>query len=156
MASLALYNSKQVRRRARDLFLPMHIEADNLLGEYMIVVTNQECVGNLRGYHIYRATTFQILPLPRDLNTLSDAQIDDEQKFMHLLQDHLRQNSFYYSYGYDLTQSLQRQADMQREDLRLPMWQTASRSCKKKLIVYAPTNNLVKGRSTFLLEQGTV
>lgn len=123
----------------------------------MIVVTNQEYVGNLRGYHIYRATTFQILPLPRDLNTLSDAQIDDEQKFVHLLQDHLRQNSFYYSYGYDLTQSLQRQADMQREDLRLPMWQTASRSCKKKkLIDYAPTNNLVKGRSTFLLEQGTV
>lgn len=106
------------------------------VGEYMIVITNQECVGNLRGYNIYRATMFQILPLPRNLNGLSDAQIDDEQRFAHLLEDHLRQNTFYHSYGYDLTQCFQRQAEMQKKDLRLAMWQTVKSPYKNNIYIW--------------------
>ena len=79
-------------------------------GEYMIVITGYERVGSLNGKDdILRATTFQILPLPHNLSRLSEQQIDEEQTYVHLLQDHLRQNTFYYSYTYDLTRSIQRQ-----------------------------------------------
>ncbi|KAI7860681.1 SacI homology domain-containing protein [Circinella umbellata] len=79
-------------------------------GEYMIVITGFERVGSLNGKDdILRATTFQILPLPHNLSRLSEQQIDEEQTYVHLLQDHLRQNTFYYSYTYDLTRSIQRQ-----------------------------------------------
>ncbi|KAI9257265.1 SacI homology domain-containing protein [Phascolomyces articulosus] len=92
-------------------------------GEYMIVITGYERVGSLKGSDILRATTFQILPLPHNLSRLSETQIEEEQTYVHLLQDHLRQNTFYYSYTYDLTRSIQRQSNA--ENISEPMWKMA-------------------------------
>ncbi|CDS08477.1 hypothetical protein LRAMOSA09839 [Lichtheimia ramosa] len=80
-------------------------------GEYMIVTLGRECAGVFNGHEIFRATTFQILPLPRDLSNLTNTQLNDEQQYIHLLQDHLKQNTFYFSYTYDLTRSLQQQKE---------------------------------------------
>jgi hypothetical protein len=45
------------------------------LGEYMIVITDRKRLGQLRGQDIYRITSFQILPLVKNLNSLSSAQV---------------------------------------------------------------------------------
>lgn len=46
-----------------------------VLGYYLIVITNRENVGTLRGHDIYRVGSFQILPLARNLNGLSEEQV---------------------------------------------------------------------------------
>ncbi|KAI9485809.1 MAG: SacI homology domain-containing protein [Benjaminiella poitrasii] len=83
-------------------------------GEYMIVITNCHRIGTLmHGADILRATAFQILPLSRNpVNYgLTGQQLDDEQKYIHLVESHLQQNGFYFSYKYPITLSLQKQVD---------------------------------------------
>jgi hypothetical protein len=80
-----------------------------LAGEYMIVITGCQRVGTLM-QDILRATTFQILPIARGRNT--NLNIDDEQAYIHLLESHLKQNGFYFSYRYDITLSVQKQAEL--------------------------------------------
>lgn len=77
----------------------------------MIVITGCQRVGTLmQGYDVLRATTFQILPIARNTNNLSSQQLDDEQKYVQLLENHLRSNGFYFSYRYNVTLSIQKQA----------------------------------------------
>lgn len=83
------------------------------IGEYMIVITGREKIGELmQNCEIFRATTFQILPIPRSTNHLSSQQLDDEQSFIHLLENHLTKNNFYFSYTYNITLSLQKQGQL--------------------------------------------
>ncbi|CEP13788.1 hypothetical protein [Parasitella parasitica] len=80
-------------------------------GEYMIVITDCQRIGTLiQGCDILRATAFQILPIARNTNTLSRQQLDDEQKYVQLIENHLRSNGFYFSYRYNITLSIQKQA----------------------------------------------
>ncbi|KAI8086043.1 SacI homology domain-containing protein [Halteromyces radiatus] len=85
----------------------------------MIVVTGRTLVGTLLGNAILRGTTFQILPMsnPSWGKSYSDNLLfEQEQKLIHLLESHLRLNSFYFSYTYDLTNSLQRQSKQKIDD----------------------------------------
>ncbi|KAI9317191.1 SacI homology domain-containing protein [Dichotomocladium elegans] len=94
-------------------------------GYYMIVITNRDKVGVIRGHDIYRVSSFQILPLARNLNGFSDIQKQDEHKYVSLLESHIQSGGFYFSYTYDLTQSLQRQADFKTEAFTQPLWKRA-------------------------------
>lgn len=77
----------------------------------MIVITGCQRTGTLmQNCDILRATSFQILPIARNTNGLSSQQLDDEQAYIHLLQSHLKNNGFYFSYRYQITLSVQRQA----------------------------------------------
>ncbi|KAI9314056.1 SacI homology domain-containing protein [Dichotomocladium elegans] len=91
-------------------------------GLYLIAITGRERTGTLKHHELYRATTFQILSLASDLKGLTSDQVQDEQTYIHLLQDHLRQNTFYFSYTYDLTRSMQRQ---RQEGSEGPLWKQA-------------------------------
>ncbi|KAG2176447.1 hypothetical protein INT43_005687 [Umbelopsis isabellina] len=93
--------------------------------EYMIVITDRKRLGQIRGQETYRITSFQILPLVKNLTGLSSAQVSDEQTFVNLLENHLKINTFYYSYSYDLTQTIQRQAQFSAETLKQPLYQRA-------------------------------
>ncbi|KAI8580280.1 hypothetical protein K450DRAFT_280022 [Umbelopsis ramanniana AG] len=88
-----------------------------LAGEYMIVITNRKRVGQIRGQDIYRITSFEIVPFVKDLSSLTPAQAADEQRYVDLLTDHLKINTFYMSYTYDLTQTIQRQAQFSKETM---------------------------------------
>lgn len=66
----------------------------------------------MQGCDVFRATAFQMLPVARHTGHLSSHQIDDEQKYIQLLDNHLKQGGFYYSYTYDITLSMQKQADL--------------------------------------------
>ncbi|KAI8880064.1 hypothetical protein K501DRAFT_225568 [Backusella circina FSU 941] len=84
----------------------------------MIVITGNQRIGTLLpGCDILRATNFQILPIPRNTaDKLSRKQLEDEQSYIHLLKNHLKQNAFYYSYKYDVTLSVQKQAELGQPD----------------------------------------
>ncbi|RCI05525.1 hypothetical protein CU098_011994 [Rhizopus stolonifer] len=77
-------------------------------GEYMIVITGCQRVGALTYGEVFRITNFQILPIARTM-PLSVQSLDDEQKYIQLIGDHLSQNGFYFSYKYPITLCTQKQ-----------------------------------------------
>ncbi|KAG1141427.1 hypothetical protein G6F37_005868 [Rhizopus arrhizus] len=83
-----------------------------LSGDYMLTITEREVVGSIKGKSIYRIGAFQILPLARHLDALSEEEKAQEQYYVNLLESHLRTNTFYFSYDYDLTQSIQKQTQL--------------------------------------------
>jgi len=93
-----------------------------LAGEYMIVITDRKRLGQIRGQDIYRITSFQILPLVKNLSALTSAQASDEQNYVNLLENHLKINTFYFSYTYDLTQPIQRQAQFSSDVAKQPLY----------------------------------
>ncbi|KAI9306102.1 SacI homology domain-containing protein [Cunninghamella echinulata] len=88
-------------------------------GEYLIVITSRENVGAINNSQIYRATAFEIIPLATSLTGLSSKQQKDESSYLDLLQQHLKSGAIYYSHGFDVTQSLQRQENSNASD---PVW----------------------------------
>ncbi|KAI9472050.1 MAG: SacI homology domain-containing protein [Benjaminiella poitrasii] len=94
-------------------------------GDYLLTITQRELVGSIRGKSIYRVGSFQVLPLAHNLNKLNENQKSQEQKFVNLLESHLKNNTFYFSYDYDLTQSIQRQVLFEADQLKEPLYKRA-------------------------------
>ncbi|ORE02789.1 hypothetical protein BCV72DRAFT_43735 [Rhizopus microsporus var. microsporus] len=87
-----------------------------LAGEYLLVITERESIGSIHDKNIFRVGAFQILPLARNLDKLTEEEKSREQYYVNLLESHLRTNTFYFSYDYDLTQSMQRQLQLNSND----------------------------------------
>ncbi|KAI9344770.1 SacI homology domain-containing protein [Pilaira anomala] len=94
-------------------------------GDYMIVITKREKIGTIRNKSIYRVAAFQILPLASNLSGLNEDQRAQEQSFVDLLEAHLKNNTFYYSYEYDLTQSVQRRNQFGPDMASEPLYKRA-------------------------------
>ncbi|KAI7863846.1 SacI homology domain-containing protein [Spinellus fusiger] len=124
-------------------------------GEYMVVITGRSLVGSMCGSDIYRAHAFQILPVFNDLPVLSEQQMREEQMHLHLLEDYLKHNSFYLSYTYALTLTVQQQ--MSLGPARKSQWQEAdvrffsNRFLAEKLINATMDPNHPQDFSAFIL-----
>ncbi|KAG0249212.1 hypothetical protein BG011_009504 [Mortierella polycephala] len=99
-----------------------------LAGEYMIVITDRTQDGQIGGHDIFKLKDYRILPLSRNNLALSDAQvgywkIGEETSYISLLHSHLQAGEFHFSYGYELTHTLQRQSE-QRDNSK-PLWERA-------------------------------
>ncbi|KAI7907383.1 SacI homology domain-containing protein [Cokeromyces recurvatus] len=122
-------------------------------GEYMIVITNCHRIGTLmHGADILRATAFQTLPLSRQDNYgLTNEQLDDEQRYIQLIENHLKQNNFYFSYKYPITLPIQKQLEMDNSwrhaDTRF-YW---NRYLNEKLIAATVNSKIQRDFSSFIL-----
>ncbi|KAG2231346.1 SacI homology domain-containing protein [Thamnidium elegans] len=94
-------------------------------GDYMLIITKREKIGTIHNKTIYRVAGFQILPLASNLSNLNETQRAEEQNFVNLLETHLKNNTFYYSYDYDLTQSVQRQNQFGPDMVSAPLYKRA-------------------------------
>ncbi|KAF9181510.1 hypothetical protein BGZ50_005482 [Haplosporangium sp. Z 11] len=94
-----------------------------LAGEYMIVITDRTKDGQIGEHDIFRLKDYRILPLSRNNLALSEAQIGEESSYISLLHSHLQTGEFHFSYGYELTNTLQRQSE-QRDNSR-SLWERA-------------------------------
>ncbi|KAI8927060.1 SacI homology domain-containing protein [Entophlyctis helioformis] len=81
-------------------------------GDHVIVISDRQRVGSIGGKDIYRITAHRILP------------IQDDAIYISMINDLLSSCAFYFSYTYDLTHSLQRQA-LLGSQAALPIWQRA-------------------------------
>ncbi|KAJ9264506.1 hypothetical protein DTO195F2_2323 [Paecilomyces variotii] len=87
------------------------------LDKYIIVITKAQPMGRLRGHMVYRVVATEFLPLrERPLHDI------DEDTYLTLLKDLLRNGPLFFSYSLDITNSFQRQA---QSDLSLPLWKRA-------------------------------
>lgn len=90
--------------------------------EFLVVVISKKKVAEIAGADIYMATEFRTFPLDKEANP-SLLKHPVEKTLLGLLKAHLYSAPFYFSYGYDLTSSMQRQAGL--SDPSAPLWQRA-------------------------------
>lgn len=88
--------------------------------EFLVVITSKKKVAEIAGADIYMATEFRVLPLEKEANP-SLLKHPVEKTLLGLLKSHLYSAPFYFSYGYDLTSSMQRQASISNKTA--PLWQ---------------------------------
>lgn len=78
---------------------------------FLVVITARSHVTTLLGSPIYMATDFRFFPIsPKADKSLMKHPI--ERTLLELLKNHLYSAPFYFSHGWDLTSSLQRQAQV--------------------------------------------
>ncbi|ORZ27073.1 SacI homology domain-domain-containing protein [Lobosporangium transversale] len=94
-----------------------------LAGEYMIVVTDRQRVGQIGEHDIFKLKEYKIMPFSRNNLALSEAQTGEEASYISLLHSHLQSAKLHFAYTYDLTHTLQRQAEL-RGNIQ-PMWERA-------------------------------
>ncbi|CBQ67575.1 probable SAC1-recessive suppressor of secretory defect [Sporisorium reilianum SRZ2] len=88
--------------------------------EFLVVITSKKKVAEIAGADIYMATEFRTLPLDKEANP-SLLKHPVEKTLLGLLKAHLYSAPFYFSYDYDLTSSMQRQAGLTNKSA--PLWQ---------------------------------
>ncbi|KAK9458096.1 SacI homology domain-containing protein [Dipodascopsis uninucleata] len=74
------------------------------IGKYVIVITKSEKVGYIRGHAVYKIADFEFIAL-RDLANRDK----DENVYLSLLKQHIKNGPMYFSYTWDLTNCMQRQ-----------------------------------------------
>lgn len=94
-----------------------------LAGEYMIVITDRTKLGRLGEHDIYRVKDYKVLPLTRNNSALTPAQVGQEASYLSLLHAHLQSAVLHFSYTYEMTHTLQRQAAL--KDNTQPIWERA-------------------------------
>ncbi|KAG0209131.1 hypothetical protein BGX33_005829 [Mortierella sp. NVP41] len=94
-----------------------------LAGEYMVVITERSKLGQIGEKDIYRVKDYKVLPLSRNTLALTEAQVGEEASYLSLLHSHLQSGMFNFSYEYELTHSLQRQAELVNNSQ--PTWERA-------------------------------
>ncbi|KAG8895156.1 hypothetical protein FRC00_007886, partial [Tulasnella sp. 408] len=98
------------------------LNAPIFLADFLIVITGREARGRIDGHAIYRATDFKVLPIaPPSSYQLLDHPV--ERHLQKLVERHLVEGVFWFSYGWDLTRRLQDQALANSEGK--PVWELA-------------------------------
>ncbi|KFY15279.1 hypothetical protein V492_02119 [Pseudogymnoascus sp. VKM F-4246] len=87
------------------------------LDKYIIVITKAQPMGRLKGHMVYKVIATEFLPLRE--RPLHD---NDEDIYLTLLKGFIKSGPMYFSYSSDLTNSFQRQAQI---DQSQPLWKRA-------------------------------
>ncbi|CAG5026521.1 unnamed protein product [Parnassius apollo] len=77
-------------------------------GQYLVVAKYRILIGKLNGHDIYQLAGTDIIPYARSTTHLTNKQIEDNSTYERLLRAALETPGIYFSYGYDLTHTMQR------------------------------------------------
>lgn len=83
---------------------------------YMLLITKKSTVAMVGGHYIYQIEGTELVPLTPGKFKL-DARNTEEQRFLGILNNLDLTRSFYYSYSYDVTRTLQHNVIREREAL---------------------------------------
>lgn len=90
---------------------------------YMLLITKKSPVAMIGGHYIYQIEGTDLVPLA-PARSKSDSRDAEEQRFLGILNNLDLTRSFYYSYSYDITHTLQHNITKERttlaKDLRPP------------------------------------
>ncbi|CAI5457693.1 unnamed protein product [Closterium sp. Yama58-4] len=95
-----------------------------LAGTYVLLVTNRQLVGAFKGAHVFRATAFDIVPCCSK-DSLSPKQKADEEEYLVRLRSAMSAHGLFFSYGADITTSLQRETLAEPAGPK-PLWKQVS------------------------------
>ncbi|KAF9608789.1 hypothetical protein IFM89_011558 [Coptis chinensis] len=96
-----------------------------LAGVYVLVITEQECVGSYLGYPIFKVSSLKVLPCDHSLKRSPMEQKKMETELSLLLSAAERTSGLYFSYDVNLTLNAQRLHSLGDESKLLPLWRQA-------------------------------
>lgn len=106
---VSLFNSKEFPLRGNIRKVAALIGVIKLkVNKYIIVANRVESAGNFNGHSIFKVVEHSIFPLNKSIKP-----DNDESQYLSLLDNHLSNASLFFSYTYDLTNSAQRNNDIQ-------------------------------------------
>ncbi|KAH8879444.1 hypothetical protein GQ53DRAFT_789292 [Thozetella sp. PMI_491] len=83
---------------------------------YMLLITKKSTVAMIGGHYVYQVDGTELIPLtPRGFKT--DQKNTEESRFLGILNNLDLTRSFYYSYSYDITRTLQHNITRERTSL---------------------------------------
>ncbi|KAK2603922.1 phosphatidylinositol-3,5-bisphosphate 5-phosphatase [Conoideocrella luteorostrata] len=83
---------------------------------YMLLITKKSTVAMVGGHYIYQVEGTELIPLTPG-KTKQDSRNTEEQRFLGILNNLDLTKSFYYSYSYDITRTLQHNIIRERTTL---------------------------------------
>ena len=84
-------------------------------GKYVIIANRVEEAGRLNGHSVFKVAQHSVIPVDK-----KQRPDQDETQYIALLEQHLMSATLFFSYGYDLTNSAQR-----NEKLGSASWESA-------------------------------
>lgn len=102
--------------------------ASNVAAEYLVIITQRTPSCRLLSNPIFLATDFRLLPLSPGSSSSVISGNPVEKELVSLVEQGLRAGSLWFSYGWDLTNTLQRQQNLEDAGQgvgRAPLWQRA-------------------------------
>ncbi len=94
-------------------------------GYYLVVLTSKLSVGTLLNHEIYRVGHVQLMPYTRNEQTLTETENRSNEFAKKMIQSVLQTEYFYFSYTYDLTQSLQQLNNTNPDYANSPLYNRA-------------------------------
>ncbi|KAI5785533.1 SacI homology domain-containing protein [Peziza echinospora] len=87
---------------------------------YMLLITKRSTVGMIGGHYLYQIDKTELVPLTTiSTNSKKSDQTPEEARFVHILGNLDLSTSFYFSYSYDITHTLQHNIARERQALQL-------------------------------------
>ncbi|XP_050296050.1 phosphatidylinositol-3-phosphatase SAC1 [Anthonomus grandis grandis] len=83
-----------------------------LAGRYLLIATQRDLVGYIGSHAIWKLIKTELIPYSRSLNHLSNERQADNNVYVSMIESVLATPSFYFSYSYDITHSIQRLHDI--------------------------------------------
>lgn len=84
-------------------------------GLHLVVVTHRICIGLIDGHPIWQMAGFDVIPLTPTLTHLSEEQKVQNSIYLSMMRQVLDTPFYYFSYSYDLTNTLQRIAAIESD-----------------------------------------
>ena len=91
--------------------------------DFLLIITSRTPSCRLLSHPIYLATDFRLLPLSPLSTSATILSHPVEKELVSLVEQGLKSGRLWFSYGWDLTNTLQRQKEM--ESVKEPMWRRA-------------------------------
>eukprot|EP01114_Cavostelium_apophysatum_P012537 TRINITY_DN2828_c0_g1_i1.p1 TRINITY_DN2828_c0_g1~~TRINITY_DN2828_c0_g1_i1.p1 ORF type:complete len:1101 (-),score=229.55 TRINITY_DN2828_c0_g1_i1:34-3336(-) len=98
-----------------------------LAGGYLVVISERELIGMLKSKPVYKILETKTIQIPVDYSELNEEEKKVERDHMGMLDQFLGSCNFYFSHGFDITQSLQAQSQFTSEQLQQPIWKRADK-----------------------------
>jgi hypothetical protein len=96
-----------------------------LAGPYLIVITRREKVGEIDQRTIWKITGTEVISYQRTLLHLNEQQLQDNARYLSMIETILGFESYYFSTTFDLTHSLQRLSNTSPDFKHLPLHERA-------------------------------
>lgn len=97
--------------------------------DFLLIITGRTPSCRLLSHPIYLATDFRLLPLSPLSTSATILDHPVEKELISLVEQGLRSAKLWFSYGWDLTNTLQRQKELEEAGKgvgKLPLWKRAS------------------------------
>ncbi|KAL1501604.1 hypothetical protein ABEB36_006901 [Hypothenemus hampei] len=86
-----------------------------LAGRYLVIATQRDFVGFIAGHPIWKLVKTELIPYSRSMLHLNNKKLVDNNVYISMLESVLSTPSFYFSYSYDISHTIQRLHDISPE-----------------------------------------